>query len=220
MLFFGLKANSMQMNNWIFFTGVPGSRWSGIAQYLSQHSSVDNSDYNESRVYNGPDYFGEYRALHTGNYFGPGMEYGDLFENMHSLDPIELLNELKAPYTDTNYKQVRILKSHQFAYHLEFIKETFPKSKIVLVYLDSNPALKRWLRQGGFSITYPNYEWYVDEKTMLEKIKIENQYILDFCKKQNIILESFNDEWIKTKLGWDISTKLSIDMGDTKVGIL
>ena len=209
------------MNNWIFITGVPGSRWSGIAQYLSQHSSVDNSDCNKNRMYkkwpwpqNG----------HFGNYFGPYMEFGKLFENMDKLHPTELLNELKAPYTDTNYNQTRILKSHQFAYHLDFIKETFPKSKIMLVYLDNDFSLKRWLMLGGFDITYPNYEWYVDKKIMLEKIKIENQCILDFSKKQNITLELFTNEWIKTKFGWNISGKLSnylsIYMIDTKVGIL
>ena len=59
---------------------------------------------------------------------------------------------------------------------------------------------------------------------MLEKSKIENQCILDFSKKQNITLELFTNEWIKTKFGWNISGKLSnylsIYMIDTKVGIL
>jgi hypothetical protein len=220
------------MNNWIFFTGVPGSRWSGIAHYLSQHSSVDNSDCNKNRMYkkwpwprlSRQWYLPWPRVLHSGSYFGPGMEFGKLFENMDKLHPTELLNELKAPYTDTNYNQTRILKSHQFAYHLDFIKETFPKSKIMLVYLDNDFSLKRWLMLGGFDITYPNYEWYVDKKIMLEKIKIENQCILDFSKKQNITLELFTSEWVKTKLGWNISSNLSNyvsnNMIGTKVGIL
>jgi hypothetical protein len=219
MLFFGLKANGMQMNNWIFFTGVPGSRWSGIAQYLSQHSSVDNSDCNKNRTYK-KRFWIQKELLHFGNYFGPGMESGKLFEHMNKLHPTELLNELKAPYADINYNQTRILKSHQFAYHLDFIKETFPKSKIMLVYLDNDSSLKRWLMLGGFDITYPNYEWYVNKKTMLEKIKIENQCILDFSKKHNIALELFTNEWIKTKFGWNISSNRNIDMRDTRVGIL
>jgi hypothetical protein len=210
------------MNNWIFVTGVPGSRWSGIAQYLSQHASVDNSDCSEERTYKKWPIPGSLLSgvLHSGHYFGPDMEFGKLFEHMDKLHPTELLNELKAPYTDTNYNQTRILKSHQFAYHLDFIKETFPKSRIMLVYLDNNTSLKRWLRQGGFDITYPSYKWYVDEKTMAEKIEIENQCILDFSKKHNIVLELFNDEWIKTKLGWTINSSISNYMADTKVGIL
>ena len=39
------------MENWIFFTGVPGSRWSGVAKLLCQHPSVNNSDCNENRIY-------------------------------------------------------------------------------------------------------------------------------------------------------------------------
>ena len=183
------------MKNWVFFTGVPGSRWSGVAKLLCQHPSVDNTDCSEKR---------SYRDMHFGNYFGPGMEHGKLFQNMNKLHPNILIEDLESPYTDNNYNQIRFLKGHIFAYHLDFIEQRFRDSKIMIVYRNDELSLNWWLEAGGFDIPYPKYDWYVDEATMLEKIKIENQHILTFVNKHNKQLEPFTTEWIKQNFDWNI----------------
>ena len=59
----------------------------------------------------------------------------------------------------------------------------------MFVYKDNDESLDWWLRCGGFDILHPNYKWYKDDDTMLERIKIQNA-ILKFTKEHNIKLES------------------------------
>jgi len=197
------------MKNWIFFTGVPGSRWSGVAKTLCEAPIVNNSDRNETRTYN---------DMHQGNYFGPNMEHGKLFEQLNKL-PSSIINaELESPFEEKNDTQLRFLKSHTFAYHLDFIKTQYPTSKIMMVYRDDETALKWWLDAGGFNITYPKYDWYKDEKTMFERIKLENNNILTFCKKHNTELVPFTDVWIKQNFDWDMEVDTYFD--DITVAII
>ena len=40
------------MKNWIFFTGAPGSRWSGVSQTIRDNwENVDNTDLTEDKKY-------------------------------------------------------------------------------------------------------------------------------------------------------------------------
>jgi hypothetical protein len=55
--------------NRIFLTGVPGSRWSGIAQTLESIPGFNTTDRTPERTYSHHSYTG-----HQGAYFGPGME--------------------------------------------------------------------------------------------------------------------------------------------------
>ena len=54
----------------IFFTGVPGSRWSGIAQTIETIPGFNTSDRTPERAYDHHAYSG-----HKGAYFGWGMEF-------------------------------------------------------------------------------------------------------------------------------------------------
>ena len=54
----------------IFFTGVPGSRWSGIAQEIKQNPRYNKTDRTPARKY----LHGEYSG-HIDAYFGTGMEF-------------------------------------------------------------------------------------------------------------------------------------------------
>ena len=54
----------------LFFTGVPGSRWSGIAQTLEAMPGFNISDRTPEREYTHHQYSG-----HVGAYFGKGMEF-------------------------------------------------------------------------------------------------------------------------------------------------
>ena len=55
--------------NRLFFTGVPGSRWSGIAQTLEQLNGFNTSDRTPEREFSHNGFSG-----HKGAYFGQGME--------------------------------------------------------------------------------------------------------------------------------------------------
>ena len=64
------------MKNWIFFTGAPGSRWSGVSQTIRDNwENVDNTDLTEDKKYTHHKYSG-----HVGNYYGPGMANGQWLE--------------------------------------------------------------------------------------------------------------------------------------------
>jgi hypothetical protein len=56
--------------NRIFFTGVPGSRWSGVAQTLETIPGFNTSDRTPARTYSHHAYSG-----HQGAYFGYEMEF-------------------------------------------------------------------------------------------------------------------------------------------------
>jgi hypothetical protein len=54
----------------LFLTGVPGSRWSGIAQEIEDAVDADCSDRTENRRFTHSNFSG-----HVGAYFGSGMEF-------------------------------------------------------------------------------------------------------------------------------------------------
>jgi len=153
-----------------FFTGVPGSRWSGIAQEIKENPAYDTSDRSEHRRYSHP--AKDFR-MHIDAYFGTGMEFDC------SLDRKNLL----APFSGSGTK---LLLSHEWPYHFDAILDAYPLSPITLIYRPDEPSLDWWLYSGGFDIFYPNYEWYVDEAGMRAKIAEQNQLILDFAQKHSV----------------------------------
>jgi hypothetical protein len=149
----------------IFFTGVPGSRWSGIAREIKQDPKYDTSDRAPHRVYKHNDFSG-----HCESYFGTGMEF-----------PVDLsIENLLAPFNSTG---IKLLMSHEWPYYFDHIIEQYPHADIQLVYRPNDASLKWWLEAGGFNITYPNYEWYVDVDGMKKEIEQQNKLILDFAQK-------------------------------------
>lgn len=199
----------------IFWTGAPGSKWSGVAKQLCTCPEVDNSDWSCDREYNG--------YTHFGNYFGPGMEYGNGFEDMTAMSKKEILLELGNPYSEEQNGKVRILKSHMFSRNLRFIKRTFPDSKIVSVWREDDDCMKWWLDAGGFNITYPSYEFYKNERTMREQITIENMGIKGFEMSGNYILKSYDINTLTTELGLtnpqDINDSWGSRLDQVMVGI-
>ena len=152
-----------------FFTGAPGSRWSGVAQDIEASGFYDTSDRTPERTYTHNQFSG-----HIGAYFGTGMEFPA------SLDP----EVLDAPYTGIG---TRLHKSHEWAYMLDDIVEQYPDCWITLLYRDNQKCLDWWLQAGGFDITYPNYDHYIDEKTMAKHIAIQNDAILKFAHKHKLM---------------------------------
>jgi len=175
------------MNNTLpeyeFFTGVPGSRWSGLAQEIKLNPAYNTSDRAPHRVYTHGDFAG-----HKDSYFGTGMEFStDL--NQENLD---------APFSDPNpHNGTKLLMSHEWPYHFESIMEHYPAAWITLVYRPGPASMKWWLQAGGFDITYPNYDWYQNESTMGVQIYKQNKLILDFAQHHSL-------QWTQHKQHTDI----------------
>ena len=97
---------------YIFVTGAPGSKWSSVARTMWYSPEVDRSD--DKKEYS------DGNVRHQGAYWGPGMEYGNDFAAMNLSSKEDLEKEFDRPFSG---KGVRIIKSHDFANHLEFIRK-------------------------------------------------------------------------------------------------
>jgi hypothetical protein len=177
----------MHLPNRIFFTGVPGSRWSGIAQTLETIPGFNTSDRNSQREYTHNSYGG-----HVGAYFGPKMEFED---------------RLDADYIDSAWATqdgTKIIKSHNWAYKLNDVKLSFPNDWIMLVYRPDIASYTWWHEAGGFAIKYPSYKWYQNSSTMLHEINNQNRNILSFAYEHDATWKHFNANWIKDNFGYDL----------------
>ena len=155
--------------NRIFFTGVPGSRWSGIAQEIESEGGYDISDRTPDRNYTHNKYSG-----HVGAYFGTGMEFPAILDTKN----------LDLPYKGTG---IKLHKSHEWSLILDDIADLYDRSGIILIYRPNEASLNWWLQAGGFNITYPNYDYYKNEKTMAKHIATQNDAILKFAHKHNLV---------------------------------
>jgi hypothetical protein len=171
----------------IFFTGVPGSRWSSIAQTLEKIPNINTSDRNPNREYTHHSYTG-----HKGAYFGPGMEFGPI---------------LDSDYIDqawSNLQGCKIVKSHEWSYHLDEIQKKFPDDWILMIYRPDMSSYAWWHEAGGFQIKYPDYSYYKNSEFILSEIVKQNSAILEFGMLKNCKWEYFNTEWIRNNFNSDI----------------
>jgi hypothetical protein len=106
---------------YIFVSGAPGSKWSSVVKNIYYSPDVDSSDYSEARTYR-HDATGKMELLHMGVYWGPAMEFGDHFERLDQYTQEQNEAEFDAPFSGTG---VRIIKSHVFGYHIDYIKTRF-----------------------------------------------------------------------------------------------
>lgn len=160
---------------YIFVAGAPGSKWSSVAKNIYYSSDIDNSDYSDVRTYY-HDASGEMQLMHLGAYFDPGME-SNLPENLDQCTREELEKIFDQEFSG---KGIRIIKSHIFSNHIEFIKKTWPECPLILVHRNDDSCLGWWVKCGHFDITYPLYHtYYKDLKTMSVIIKQQNKGILD-----------------------------------------
>tara|TARA_R110000851_G_scaffold196590_2_gene347596 strand:- start:59 stop:679 length:621 start_codon:yes stop_codon:yes gene_type:complete len=161
---------------YIFVAGAPGSKWSSVVKNIYYSDSLDNSDYSKDREY-WHDAGGELDLMHIGAYFDPGMEFGDWFDELDKHTKEECEAEFDRPFTGEG---VRIIKSHVFAHHIDFLKEHWPDCPIVTVYRDDDACLGWWVRCGHFDITYPLYhKYYKNLKEMSKIVNDQNRDILN-----------------------------------------
>ena len=179
---------------YIFMTGAPGSKWSSVSKNIYYSSDIDRSDYSDARTYY-HDASGTMQLMHMGAYFDPGMEFGGFFDaiNRHTREQCEA--EFDRPFTGTG---VRIIKSHVFADNIDFLKDHWPESPIVLVQRPNDACLGWWVKCGHFGITYPQYDqYYQDLRTMSQIIPAQNRAIQAAVWRYKGYVVNYNRELAK-----------------------
>ena len=160
---------------YIFVAGAPGSKWSSVVKNIYYSPDIDSSDYTDARTYY-HDASGKRELMHLGVYFDPGMEFGDFFDHLDQHTKSQCEAEFDRPFLGSG---VRIVKSHVFADHIDYIKQTWPDCPVVLVHRDDDACLGWWVKCGHFDITYPLYhEYYRDLRTMAGIIRDQNEGIV------------------------------------------
>ena len=162
---------------YIFVAGAPGSKWSSVVKNIYYSDSIDRSDYSEDRLYY-HDASGKLELMHLGAYFDPGMEC-NIPENLNEYTRAELEAMFDTPFNKDS-SGIRIIKSHIFSNHIDFLRRTFPEIPIVLVHRPDDACLGWWVKCGHFDITYPLYHsYYKDLRTMAGIIKQQNTGIVN-----------------------------------------
>jgi hypothetical protein len=174
----------MNLPKRIFFTGVPGSRWSGIAQVIESIPGFNTSDRTPERTFHHSGFSG-----HAGAYFGTGMEF------MPWLDP----DYLDQAWTEPG--GTKLIKSHDWAYNLGTIRKKFPEDWIMMVYRPDQVSYAWWHEAGGFRIQYPNYQSYENSNQMLSEIIQQNSAILEYGASVNAKWSYFTPDWIEETFG-------------------
>jgi len=191
----------MNLPDRIFFTGVPGSRWSGIAQTIEKIPGFNISDRTPEREYMHHGFTG-----HKGAYFGRMMEFE---------------SKLDSDYIDQAWTKpggTRLVKSHDWAYMLDRIKLNFPNDWIMLVHRLNQESFNWWKEAGGFNISYPSYEAYRNDTNMMIEIRWQNLSILKFAKENNLKWSLFNSQWIKEN--FEVDLEIEKTFPDIQVTIL
>ena len=157
---------------YIFVSGAPGSKWSSVVKNIYYSPNIDSSDYSDARTYY-HDASGTMDLMHLGVYWGPAMEFGDQFERLDQYTKEQNEAEFDRPFSGTG---VKIIKSHVFGYHIDYIKQTWPDCPIVLIDRSDDACLGWWVKCGEFQISYPLYrDYYKDLRQMSAAIAKENQ---------------------------------------------
>jgi hypothetical protein len=196
------------MNKLILCTGAPGSAWSMICQRMRlQLTGYDMTDQSPDRMYRMPiehtkDYTvsdESWRAYtHNGAYFGPHHEYGHGFDDLTNYSKDEFFTECLKPFSDDT-QPLKQIKSHWFAYNLDWIWENCKGQDLLLVWREPQAAKDWWFHMGGFDIYYPIYKWYVNEERMWEKIQEETKNIADFAQRKNLKWDNYSTNWVRER---------------------
>lgn len=177
----------MTEGKYIFVAGAPGSKWSSVVKNIYYSPSVDRSDYSDQRTYchkeDAPT-----EVMHFGAYFDPGMEFGNNFNELSSFNKIDIELEFDKPFSAAGKK---IIKSHSFSHHLNYLKENWNECPIVLVYRSNEECLTTWIKAGGKDILYPNYEYF--SNSILDHIREQNKAMMDFVNRKNVIFNITNN---------------------------
>jgi len=175
-------------NTRIWFTGIPGSRWSGIDIHLRQVLPCDRTDETADRTqYHRPVNPKDTNNGHRGSYFGPGMGCGEDWDDFNYLKPHKLLDDIDNVFHGEGY---RVIKSHFLARHfnLDYVWNHFPGDWIVLVYREPQKSFAWWSEVMDFDEDhYPDYRpGYKNYDRMHELLWRESSKITDFAIRKGI----------------------------------
>ena len=154
---------------YIFCAGAPGSKWSSLIKNIYYSPDVDQTDYSDARTYY-HDASGEMDLMHLGAYYDPGMEFGGFFDQLDHYTPAECEAEFDRAFIGTGDRGKRIVKSHVFAHHVDYLKTHWPDCPVILALRDNDACLGWWVRCGHFNITYPKYDYYYKNLREMSKI--------------------------------------------------
>ena len=169
---------------YIFVAGAPGSKWSSVVKNIYYSADVDRSDYRDEWTYY-HDASGTRELMHLGAYFDPGM-ISPLPADLTTLNRSELEEIFAEPFQNKESKGIRIIKSHVFSNHIDYLRKLFPETPIVIVHRNDDSCLGWWVKCGHFDITYPDYhEYFKDLKNMARIIRSQNADILSAWWKYN-----------------------------------
>jgi hypothetical protein len=172
---------------YIFVAGAPGSKWSSVAKNIYYSPDIDRSDDSEQRRYaHASAYSGT--TMHVGSYFDPGMEFGDWFDQLDQHSKMDCEVEFDRPFSGPG---IKIIKSHMFMYHVDFLKQHWPNCPIILVHRGDDASLGWWVRCGGFDITYPDYtKYYKDLAFMAAEITRQNTAMRPYWEHAEQVTDS------------------------------
>ena len=154
---------------YIFCAGAPGSKWSSLIKNIYYSPDVDQTDYTDARTYY-HDASGMMDLMHLGAYYDPGMEFGGFFDQLDHYTPTECEAEFDRAFLGTSDRGKRIVKSHVFAHHVDYLKTHWPECPVILALRDNDACLGWWVRCGHFNITYPTYDYYYKDLRTMSKI--------------------------------------------------
>lgn len=166
----------------ILMVGCPGSRWSNVHRWASAHPMINTTDWSRERRWDAYTYNADGRKStvgnHFGSYWGPGNYFGQNFDEINKLSKAEILSEFMEAYD--NWDKIKIIKSHWFAYHLEYVHALFPEAKLLSCYAGDIDSFYWWHKCTGWGLGYAGYTWYEDDVRLYAKIKEENTNILKY----------------------------------------
>lgn len=191
----------------VFFTGAPGSKWSGSANVLQaiKHLNFNTTDRSPEREYThtGPTPLAR-SITHTGVYFGPGHGFGEDFHRINELDPKSVEDTIKKEWTDPSWGKL-LVKSHFFTQNLDYIADTWPHNPIIMIQRPNHKCEQGWFGAGGWNIAYPDYRpYYKDDDTMRAMIAEHNARIDDFCARRGVLVEPLTAEYLERTFRWTV----------------
>lgn len=198
----------------IFLTGAPGCGWGRVDKCLrGALDNIDNTDIVPHRLHSSGNTEKTYN--HMGAFFDPGTEFGEWIckfgdyskeEILEMLDHVyneeehpEVVQDLGSPWMGkTGERNIRIHKSHYFAYHLDKIHKMFPDACIVMHRQLDHKCFVWWEHTGGFQLEYDSYYYYEhDYEAIWNQIRWQNSGIERFAWENGLEGDYFNMDWVR-----------------------
>lgn len=105
----------------------------------------------------------------------------------------------------------RIVKSHEWMFKIDTIKQYFPNDWFMMVYRPDMACYDWWHEAGGFRISYPSYASYKTSELMLASIIEQNRAMMEISDKYKIEWHKYTPQWVKQEFGTEITCKPRAD---------